>query len=204
MAALPPPEVAVSQKRLAASSVLGRDARSGRVAIVAHCILNQNSVVLGLAREAAAVRPLVDILLDFNLGILQLPCPELAYGGLRRFWQSREQYDTPLFRAHCRRLAREVAEAAAVYAREGMVIPIVIGIAGSPSCGAEETSSSEWMGNPAEAAKPSQRVPGMGVFMEELTLALREEEIEPMFIDYDRKRAAESIERIRRILMSKL
>ena len=31
--------------------------------------------------------------------IRQMPCPELAFGGTRRFWAVREQYDTPAFRA---------------------------------------------------------------------------------------------------------
>ena len=32
-----------------------------------------------------------------------------SFGGVRRFWWVREQADTPLFREHCRRLARTVA-----------------------------------------------------------------------------------------------
>ena len=174
------------------------------MALVAHCILNQNSIVAGLAREAAAERAVINTLLDYDLGILQLPCPEVAYGGLRRFWQSKEQYDTPLYRAHCRRLAQEVSEVVSVYAREGMLIPVVIGIAGSPSCGTEETNSSGWMGNPAEATEPSRRVPGMGIFMEELMLALRTKGIEPVFIDYDRREPDRSIERVRRMIASSL
>ena len=40
-----------------------------------------------------------------------MPCPELAFAGTRRFWAVREQYDTPVYRAHCRRLAEPVAHA---------------------------------------------------------------------------------------------
>ena len=39
----------------------------------------------------------------------QLPCPELAFAGFARFWQVREQYDTPAYRRHCATLAAPVA-----------------------------------------------------------------------------------------------
>ena len=49
--------------------------------------------------------------------IEQMPCPELAFTGLNRFWAVREQYDTTAFRRHCRRLAAAVAGAIEVHVR---------------------------------------------------------------------------------------
>ena len=80
-----------------------------RVAFIAHCLLNQNAKVLGGAKRPAMWEPVIDLLREHGYTIRQMPCPELAFGGAKRFWWVREQADTPLFRQHCRRIARVVA-----------------------------------------------------------------------------------------------
>src|SRR6201984_3288795 len=75
------------------------------VAFVAHCLLNQNSKVREGAHCAGVYSPIVDVLRAEGWRIEQMPCPELAFAGLNRFWAVREQYDTAAFRRHCRRLA---------------------------------------------------------------------------------------------------
>jgi predicted secreted protein len=64
------------------------------VAFVAHCLLNQNSKVLDGAHCAGVYSPIVDVLRERGWRIEQMPCPELAFAGLGRFWAVREQYDT--------------------------------------------------------------------------------------------------------------
>ena len=60
-----------------------RDERSGRVAFVSHCLLNQNTRYLGGAFRPGAVREVVDPYLRDGIGICQMPCPEqLAWGGV--------------------------------------------------------------------------------------------------------------------------
>jgi predicted secreted protein len=75
------------------------------VAFVAHCMLNQNSKTLGGAPCPGIYSPLVEVLRDRGWRIEQMPCPELAFAGLNRFWAVREQYDTAAFRRHCRRFS---------------------------------------------------------------------------------------------------
>ncbi len=153
-------------------SELVKDPRSGRVALVAHCILNQNSIVPGLARREAMVIELVELLNELGIGIIQLPCPETLYAGLRRFWQVKEQYDNVGFRSFCRRLAVSIKDYVAEYVRNNYELVAIIGVSGSPSCGVKRTTSSnEWLGNPREAPK-EVKVEGMGVFMEELLRVL--------------------------------
>ena len=79
------------------------------VAFVAHCLLNQNSKVLDGAHCAGVYAPVVDVLRERGWRIEQMPCPELAFAGLNRFWAVREQYDTAAFRLDCQRLATAVA-----------------------------------------------------------------------------------------------
>jgi predicted secreted protein len=75
------------------------------VAFVAHCLLNQNSKVGDGAHCAGVYSPVIDALRDKGWRIEQMPCPELAFTGLNRFWAVREQLDTAAYRRHCERLA---------------------------------------------------------------------------------------------------
>jgi len=138
------------------------------VAFVAHCMLNQNSKVGDGAHCAGVYSPIVDVLREKGWRIEQMPCPELAFAGLNRFWAVREQYDTAAFRRHCARLATAVADAIAVRVERGEDI-VLIGVEGSPSMGVTITSSDPRRGGrPQWAEGTSEQVSGEGIFVEEL------------------------------------
>ncbi len=176
------------------------DFRGCRVVLVAHCLLNQNSVVKGLARRKAMVKELVDLLDEYGVGIIQLPCPELLYCGLRRWWMTREQYDNPGFKRFCRELISAVVDYLVEYARNGIEVLGLIGIAGSPSCGVHVTSTG-WSGGDPSKAGASRRISGQGVFIEVLLRVLEEHGIKLKFLaDYDYDEPERSISEIRRLL----
>jgi predicted secreted protein len=139
------------------------------VCYLAHCLLNANAKVDGGARCAGVSAPVVALLREHDCTIRQMPCPELAFGGLRRFWAVREQYDTPVFRAHCRRLAEPIANQIRADLAEGARV-LMVGIDGSPSMGVELTAaSSEWGGRPDKPRDEDYPVtPGPGLFTETL------------------------------------
>ena len=126
---------------------------------VAHCLLNPHTRVKGLGP------------LDFKPEppLIQLPCPEALYLGLDRWAVTRNQLDVPEFRRFCRSLIVQHADIIELLASKGNSIRIV-GVAGSPSCGVLTTSVGYQGGRVREA--PHEHVPGMGVFMEELTREL--------------------------------
>lgn len=114
------------------SSVI--DARKNKVMLVSHCCLNQNSKVWGLARYPAMIKPLMELFLTSDTGIIQMTCPELTYLGSMRWGNSRDQYDTPMFRKHCRKIAEGFANQAENYLRSGTSVKGVIMVDGSPVC----------------------------------------------------------------------
>ena len=61
------------------------------VAFVAHCLLNQNSKTEGGARCPGVYSPLVEEIRARGWRLEQMPCPELAFTGLNRFWAVKEQ-----------------------------------------------------------------------------------------------------------------
>lgn len=142
------------------------------VAFVAHCLLNQNSKVGDGAHCAGVYSPVIDVLRDKGWRIEQLPCPELAFTGLNRFWAVREQLDTAAYRRHCERLAEAVAAAIAVRIGQDTDV-VLVGVEGSPSMGVTVTSSDPLRGGrPDWPDGTAEHVGGEGIFVEEIRKAL--------------------------------
>lgn len=143
-----------------------------KVALLANCLLNQNAKVCEGARYPGVANPVVEALLSRGYQLQQLPCPELAFAGARRWWAVYEQYDTPAYRAHCRRLAQGIAPLIEQYLRRGDEL-ILIGLDGSPSTGVRFTSSQpNWGGRPNRPDDDWDIVTGRGVWIQELEAEL--------------------------------
>jgi predicted secreted protein len=164
-----------------------------KVAFLAHCLLNQNAKVIGGAKRPGMWEPVIDLLLERGWTIRQMPCPELAFGGVRRFWWVRDQADTPVFREHCRRLARTVAATMEPHVQAGDDV-VLIGVDSSPTMGVDfQPTSDSWGGEPNVGDTATPLVPGEGIFLEELAAELgtrnlpmpRRTGIRHWFPDYD-------------------
>ena len=142
------------------------------VAFVAHCLLNQNSKVGDGAHCAGVYSPVIDVLREKGWRIEQMPCPELAFTGLNRFWAVKEQLDTAAYRRHCERLAEAVAAAISVRVGRGEEV-VLVGVEGSPSMGVTITSSDPLRGGrPEWPDGTAEHISGEGIFVEEIRKAL--------------------------------
>lgn len=128
--------------------------RKRKILIVAHCILNQNTVIDGEARAFGAIPSALQWVEKEGMGVLQLPCPEFTYLGLDRPPMTYEQYDNEGYRAHCRKLLVPVLDQLLEYKRKGYEITGALSIQSSPSCD-----------------------PTRGVYMEELQNLFQEKQI---------------------------
>ena len=155
----------------------GRGTRkSGRkVAFVAHCLVNQNAKVAEFARLPGIVSPVIDLLRSSGYVIEQLPCPELLFNGVTRWWTTKDIYDNPGYRKHCRSLAKFTADVIERYHRDRYEV-VLIGLDGSPSSGVRFTGTSDsiWGGRPDARIEEYKIVPGRGVWIEELAKELDE------------------------------
>jgi predicted secreted protein len=151
-----------------------------KVALLANCLLNQNAKVCDGARYRGVVNPVTEALRSRGYELLQLPCPELAFAGARRWWAVYEQYDTPAYRAHCRRLARAIAPLIERHLLDGDEV-ILIGLDGSPSTGVRFTSSKPaWGGRPNRPDDDWDIVSRPGVWIEELEAELARRGLPPV------------------------
>jgi predicted secreted protein len=154
-----------------------KDERSEKIALVAHCLLNQNSRAIGLAKRSSVINEIVEFLTLKKIGIIQMPCPEIAYAGALRKPQTREQYDNIKFRGCCRKIAKEIANQMQEYANCGVKLEIVIGVDGSPSCSVNEVS---------------------GIFIEELRLKLDGRGISAPFYGVSLERLKDDIAKLKK------
>ncbi len=154
------------------------DKRSKKVVLVAHCILNQNAKIDRCAHYPGAIKEVTQILIDAEVGILQMPCPELLCLGLDRQVErgipaTVESEDTRVAsrmvedqtKTLCHRLVSDLIYQIEEYQRNGFALVGVIGINGSPTCGIETT----WANNREEQ--------GPGVFIKMLNEESRKRDI---------------------------
>jgi len=154
------------------------DERSKTIVFVAHCILNQNSISDGTASYPGAIKEIMKLLCITDVGILQMPCPELLCLGLDRgningsdcpileentrirMMMSRRSATTKI-----RQLVQHLVFQILEYKNYGFDIRGIVGVNRSPSCGVETTS------------KNNQEVEGEGVFIEALRNELKKNRI---------------------------
>jgi predicted secreted protein len=108
--------------------------RSKRVVFISHCILNQNAVVHPLARAKGAYKDIIKELMDNEIGIHQLPCPEYRHLGLKREPMTKEDYDTYDFRIINKNIAMDAVGIIIEYLKNGYEVLGIIGINESPTC----------------------------------------------------------------------
>jgi len=144
------------------------DARSGKLIFLSHCCLNQNAKVRGIARYPGAIPGLVELLLKAGVGMVQMPCPEMLYLGNMRWGAVNDQYNNPMFRRHCQKLAESVVDQVENYLQCGYQVLGFVMMDGSPVCGLNRTPQPKdpnvmW-GGMAWYVPESDYVPGKGNF----------------------------------------
>lgn len=142
------------------------DSKTNEVMVIGHCLLNPLARVKGIKTTSP---------LDTKgANVIQLPCPEAIFFGMRRREITKDQLDHPAYRRFCRELFTPFADLLEDLAASGIKIK-VIGVPKSPSCGVEITSVG---GEPGKVKDFHHRhAPGPGVFMEEIIKELKKRNV---------------------------
>lgn len=177
------------------------DSRSRRVIVMSHCLLNQNSIADGTADFPSQFKEIIELCMEKEIGIIQLPCPELQCLGLDR--QDCKGAQRPLLNensrirelisneAHIKTLqnkAEEIVSQIIEYKKFGFDVIGVIGVNRSPSCGVETTSIH------------GEERSGKGIFMEVLSNALLTHGVPLRMIGSKTGEKDQSVEKIRQFL----
>lgn len=132
------------------------DQRGKKILLVAHCILNQNAKIDHCAHYPGTIKELAQLLINSEVGLLQMPCPELRCLGLDRQVVQRagltiESEDTRVAlrmneepaRALCHAMINDLIYQISEYQKNAFKIVGIVGINGSPTCGVETTWSND-------------------------------------------------------------
>jgi len=177
------------------------DARSKKVVLAAHCLLNQCAISDGTAECASQFTAVVELLMEHGIGILQLPCPELLCLGLERGdaggarrplldensrirTQMLSEAAVGILRRQAVTIARQVVD----YRSHGFEVIGIVGVDRSPSCGVDTTS------------RDGREELGRGVFVEILADVLAQHGTVLRMVGTKTSEPERSIERVRRFL----
>lgn len=158
--------------------------RKKRVVFVSNCILNQNVVVKPLARASGPYKDIVKTIIDYDIGIHQIPCPEFKHLGLSRPPMTKEEYDTLEYRRLSKEIALDTLVVIKEYLDHDYNIIGLIGINCSPSCSIKNE---------------------IGITMEEILKVTKKENISLSTIDvptdyYDGEKGIDFIEKLNAFL----
>jgi predicted secreted protein len=160
------------------------DARSNRIAVVCHCMMNVHSLEDDLAEYRGLEEEVIRALIEKGFGIVQLRCPETRLHGVDRLPMPKDTYDKPHIRESYSAQAREEVLQLSEFVKNGAEVTVIVGAEASPSCGV--TVVGRWKeGVPVASRKFPQDVdfiPGRGVYMEELEKLLDKEGMRPTWI----------------------
>ncbi len=177
------------------------DARSKKIIITAHCLMNQNSISDGTADLPSQFDKVINLIMANKIGIIQLPCPEVACLGLDRQDKDGSQRELLLENTRIRNLiekkenqnilrskAKEIAIQLEDYQKYGFKILGIIGVNRSPSCGIETTTIDGKEQN------------GRGVFISIIDEELRKKGIKIRMVGSKTSNEEESVEMIKRFI----
>ncbi len=165
--------------------------RNKKIVLLAHCILNVNAKVYGLATVPAGCKQIVTGLLNRGFSIIQLPCVEQSCFGINRWGKVKNQLSFPGFRSKCRSLLKPIVEQVLDFYENGYEIAAVIGLDGSPTCGVNYTCTGNWGGEIGEDFGLSAKIASLdilreaGVMMDILQEMLEEVGVSVKFIAVD-------------------
>ncbi len=159
-----------------------------KMILLSHCILNSYSKVEVFYENEGIFKDIFQNLMKKNYGIIQLPCPENLYLGIKRWSMSREQYNNNAYREHCIKLINPILDEVSNYINNGFEIKYVVGVKGSSNCGITKSRSSNSYGGEIINEKDYYScayVNKMGIFMEEFFKLSRERDINLFFVELD-------------------
>lgn len=181
-----------------------KDARSKKVVLVAHCILNQNSISDGTADFQGTFKEIAEVLVKSNVGILQLPCPELMCLGLDRGnihgaeqpvvaenTRIRKSLSKKYSVQKLKKLVEYVIYQIEEYYKNGFSIIGIIGVNRSPSCGVDTTTNY------------NMEIGGEGIFIKAIYKKLKSKNIKIKTIGIKSTEIKKSILKVKSLLNKK-
>ena len=163
--------------------------RSKKFVFIPFCLIAQAYQAQGIVKYEwkSSIRPFVDLLLEYNINIIQMPCAETEFkNSLIREPKGITKYNTKEFNEHCKILANKVTNQIKNLIKSNYEIVAILGIEQSPSCCVNYIYTNKGM---------EKR---MGLFMQKLYENIKELNIP--IIGINRKYINKSLKELKKVL----
>ena len=165
--------------------------RSRRFVLTPFCMLCQGVRAEGIVRHfPSIIKPVVDLLAELKINIIQMPCPELLFDSFHRKPCGKPKYDNPHNRAICRKLAEQVVAQIEMFKVNGCTVEAVLGVEFSPSCAVTIVA----------VPPPKRREVAEGIYTEELKKVLHEHGIKLPFVGIEVYHLDRTLAKLREVL----
>lgn len=111
---------------------------------ISHCILAQSIMAGDKSCGPQQVKTVIQWALDNDINMVQMPCPEALYQGIKRKPHGFKFYNTPEFRIHCRTIVWNQASYMYSLMEAKHTVLGVIGVVFSPACSTIKDSASPY------------------------------------------------------------
>lgn len=177
------------------SSLTYSDNRSEQFVLVPFCVLAQSFHAAGLVKYdwKGVIKPIIQVLIDRDVNIIQMPCMETLFhggpkDGLNREPKGMKHYDVPEFRDYCQKEASKVLDQIQGLYSSGYSVKAILGMEYSPSCAAKIQYP------------PKKGLANRGVYMQELSRLLQSANIEIPILGINRRGIKPTLRRLEALL----
>ena len=164
--------------------------RSKRVVFVSHCLLNQNTRAINQERYPGIVKEIMELFLEADIGIVQLPCPQIEQngGGIKRKFQPGKVLEGNGYRAECKKMSTSIIKQIEKYLKEDYNVVGIVGVEFSPTCAVHQINNGK------------KNVPGRGILIEELESKMQKKNFQVPIIGVNLNNIFSSTEKIQSLL----
>lgn len=162
--------------------------RSKKVVFVSHCILNQNARALGRERSPGTVKELLELFSESDIGIVQIPCPQVEYnGGISRRANSNTCKERA-YKSFCKKLSSSILQQVEKYLKKDYDVLGILGVELSATCAVHQIENG------------TRKAPGKGILIEQLEESMRKKNFQVPMIGIDLNNVFSSMKKIQSLI----
>ncbi len=163
--------------------------RSKKFGFVPFCFFAQGIRAEGIIkRYPSVITPIAELLMEEEINVIQMPCPEIEYEGIKRKPSGKQKYNNREYREICQRHAEKVISFAKKLEENNYQALFMLGLENSPSC------TVDYLFDRRRKAK------GSGVFIEELKNEMENKKIFIPLIGINIQGIKKTVEKIKEVI----
>ena len=159
-----------------------------RVVFASHCLLNQAIRPAEAGRYPLVTKELLELFSQHEIGLIQLPCPQMEANGFNKKVVTKEALDTKNYRSYCQKLATSLLIQVEKYLKEDYSVVGILGVEFSASCGVHQIENGR------------KNTPGKGILVEEIEKQMQKKNFQVPIIGINLNNVYSSVEKLQSLI----